>query len=368
MSGTSLDGLDIAFCRFQFHQNQWVFEIRDCKTFAYNKTQSEKLRTAHTFSAMELMSLDAELAHLYSEWILDFISDYKIKPDFISSHGHTVFHQPLKSKSDNKNIPFTTQIGSGAIIAALTGYDVISDFRTSDVALGGQGAPLVPIGDKMLFHQFDYCLNLGGIANISFDIDEPVKGNVRIASDICYANMALNYVVAAKGLAYDDGGEYARKGKVDVNLLNALNNLEFSKRPFPKSIGKEYFENNVAPLFNKSPLSDEDKLSTCCEHIAVQLKNNLSKVTLNQKQKINSTPKILVTGGGAYNDFLIELFRKNLTAEIIIPQKKIIEFKEALIFAFLGVLRFRGEVNVLSSVTGAKRDSCSGAIYKGKIA
>ena len=372
MSGTSLDGLDMAFCRFQLFQNQWAFEILQAETVSYSTQLTEQLKKAHTFSAMELMRLDADLAHLYAGWILDFTNSYKIKPDFISSHGHTIFHQPVINGISKKGNPFTTQIASGAIIAALTGYDVISDFRSTDVALGGQGAPLVPIGDKKLFHQYDYCLNLGGIANISYEMKphsklQPNEASKRVASDICFVNMALNYLVNSKGIPFDDGGEIARNGLVDKVLLDKLNQLEFIKRPFPKSIGKEYFESQVATLLDHSKLSLENKLRTFCEHVAFQVKKSIKSELRETENKMKDKQKIFITGGGAFNSFLIELFKNIINAEIIIPETVIIEFKEALIFAFLGVLRLRNEENVLNSVTGAKYNSCSGAIYKGTM-
>lgn len=378
MSGTSLDGVDVAFCKFINSGSNWDFEIGEAKTYPYSKDIKQKLINAHTLPAIALMQLDAQLASLFSQCVLDFIRQFNLKPDFISSHGHTVFHQPLtgnhaeSSQIPSGNLetekheienpkPFTTQIASGAIIAALTGIDVICDFRSADVALSGQGAPLVPIGDKMLFSNYDCCLNLGGIANISFDKYTPIQKQEdvtgdRIASDICFANMGLNYLASLANLDYDKDGLLAAKGLVDEHLLNALNDLEFHQQPFPKSIGKEYFENSLQPLLNNSTLSIETKLRTFCQYILVQIQNNLP----------TETQKLLVTGGGAHNKFLMNLLLQNLPVKVVLPDTKTIDFKEALIFAFLGVLRFRGEINVFSSVTGAKRNSIAGAIYKGK--
>lgn len=364
MSGTSLDGLDLAFCSYKL-SDKWSFELKASRTYHYDADFKAALQQAHRFSAVELMALDAALAHLFSQHINSFIKEFKITPDFISSHGHTIFHQPLNKQDETfltspiANKPFTTQIGSGALIAALTGIDVICDFRSADVALGGQGAPLVPIGDALLFNQYDYCLNLGGIANISFEVTDSNNQTLRMASDLCFANMGLNYLASTIGLDYDAYGSKAAAGSLNPELLNKLNSLEFHHQPFPKSIGKEYFELAVQPLLDEASLTTNDLLRTFCEHIMLQVKNNLNGI---KKQ----SPTLLVTGGGVHNTFLMELFKQNLPATLILPSKEIIDFKEAILFGFLGVLRIREEQNTLSSVTGATMNTCSGAIYKGQ--
>lgn len=364
MSGTSLDGLDLAYCTYIYDGN-WKFELHASKTFDYDSYLKAELKQAHTFSGVKLMALDAALAHLFAKHILAFVDEFKLKPDFISSHGHTIFHQPVGKQQhfevnpDIYSKPFTTQIASGAIISAVTGIDVISDFRSADVALGGQGAPLVPVGDALLFKDYDYCLNLGGIANISFDITNSENEASRIASDLCFANMGLNYLAANMGLDYDAGGKLAASGTLNEPLLVKLNALDFHHQPFPKSIGKEYFEKYVQPLLDQSNLDTNDLLHTFCIHIMMQVKANLQPIK-------NKKPTLLITGGGAHNLFLMDIFKKNLNANIVLPAKEIIDFKEAILFGFLGVLRLCNQPNTLRSVTGAKMNTCSGAIYKGQ--
>jgi len=340
MSGTSLDGVDLAFCNFILVKNKWSFKIINAETTHYSNEWKKKLQKAKKSTSLELTELHNDLGIYFGKITKKFILKNKIKPDFISSHGHTIFHQPEKK--------LTLQIGNGAAIASETGITTVCDFRSLDVALNGQGAPLVPIGDKLLFADFDYCLNLGGISNVSFE-----EKNKRIAFDISPANIVLNYLSRKKGKEFDKNGELASKGNIDKNLLNKLNYLKYYKQKHPKSLGIEWIEKNIFPLIEKSNTSIENKLRTFCEHIAIQISNVLK----------NKNSKTLVTGGGAHNKFLIKKIKEYSESEIIIPDKKIIDFKEALIFAFLGVLRIRNEVNCLSSVTGADRDNCGGVVY-----
>lgn len=341
MSGTSLDGLDIALCKFTF-EKKWSFEILAAKTFDYHVDWKKILSEAHLCSGIELTQLHIEIGKLHGDWTKSFLVSSNIKTDFISSHGHTIFHQPEKS--------LTLQIGSAPHIAAATNLPVVADFRTTDVALGGQGAPLVPIGDLMLFPEYKYCLNLGGIANISIKSDD---GKSIRAFDVCPCNMMLNHVVSTLGVEYDDGGKIASTGVVDESLLASLNQISFYQKPFPKSLGKEFFDADIFPLIQNSSASIENILRTMVEHIASQISNVLSA----------DDEKMLVTGGGAFNSFLMKRICALSNAEVIIPSPEIIQFKEALIFAFLGLLRIREENNCLASVTGAERDSCGGAVY-----
>lgn len=342
MSGTSLDGLDVALCRFKF-QEKWTYDILSAETFEYSHELKASLASAHNKKAAELAQLHVDLGMLHGKMVNTFLKSAKEKPDFISSHGHTIFHQPEHS--------LTLQISSAPHIAAITGLSVVADFRTSDVALGGQGAPLVPIGDLLLFPEFTYCLNLGGIANISIKRNE--KNSIE-AFDICVCNMMLNHVALQLGFEYDDGGKLASTGEVNGALLNEMNALAFYQQSPPKSLGKEFFESQILSLIDKNELKKSDLLRTLVEHIAIQI----SFIT-NQ----NHTGKLLVTGGGAFNTFLLERIESLSTATIVIPDKKIVAFKEAMIFAFLGLLRYREEVNCLASVTGAKSDHCAGAVY-----
>jgi anhydro-N-acetylmuramic acid kinase len=341
MSGTSLDGVDLAFCTFEFDE-KWKFKFHFGKTIAYDSQWREKLRTAMLISSEELKVLDREFGKYLGQLVKDFTEEKNIEVDFISSHGHTIFHQPKKG--------ITVQIGSGEEIKLETGKTVVCDFRKGDVALGGQGAPLVPIGDKLLFSQMDYCLNLGGIANISFE-----NNGERIAFDICACNIVLNELVAERDLNFDEDGNLARSGKLNRALLDELNQITFYKQPFPKSLGREDIENSVFPILQKYEISLEDKLNTFCKHIAFQISEVLSKDI--------SDAKMLITGGGTLNKFLLECIEDKCNLKIVIPPKDIIDFKEAIIFAFLGVLRVRNEVNCLKSVTGASVDSSGGDIF-----
>jgi anhydro-N-acetylmuramic acid kinase len=346
MSGTSLDGLDIAYVEFINHNNQWSFKLLQSKAIQYTTEWKNKLNNAMSLNSLGIQLLDIELAEYFSECIQNFRTEFSIsKLDFISSHGHTIFHQPEKKLS--------LQIGAGQIIAANCGVEVICDFRKQDVAKGGQGAPLVPIGDKHLFADYDFCLNIGGIANVSFE-----KNNQRIAYDICAANMVLNHYAELCNLNYDEDGKLAASGYLNSSLLIQLNELDFYKSDAPKSLGKEWVYENVIPLLDSFHISIEDKLHTYCEHVAMQIGKDINAEIFNEKTKL------LITGGGTYHQYLIKRLSHFCQAEIVIPVKEIIEFKEAIIFAFLGVLKSRGENNCLASVTGAVRDHCSGLRYK----
>ena len=338
MSGTSLDGVDLAYCEFAFDK-QWTYKLLEAETIPYTSEWKNMLSTLPSAKAEKFVAVHAELGKYFGKLSKDFCHRYNLKPDFISSHGHTIFHQPSAG--------FTSQIGDGAALAVESGFPVICDFRAADVALGGQGAPLVPIGDKLLFHEFDYCLNLGGIANISFE-----QNSKRIAFDICGCNLLLNALSSRVGKEYDAGGELAAKGKVRKDLLDKVNQSKYFEKSFPKSLGREDLETDIFPVFDRPGIPVEDLLATFCEHIAMQI------------GKCLSAGNVLITGGGAHNDFLIEKIKSYSPAKVVIPDSKLVNFKEALIFAFLGVLRMRNEVNCLSSVTGASRDSSGGAIWQ----
>lgn len=338
MSGTSLDGLDMALCKFTTGKKN-KFKILYTSTIKFNNVLQKKLKNAHLVSGYELMLLNNEFAYFMAGQVNNFIAEKSARADLIASHGHTVFHRPDKN--------MTLQIGSGAVLAALTNLPVVCDFRSTDIALGGQGAPLVPKGDDDLFTQYDYCLNLGGIANVSY-----VKRGKRIAFDICPANMALNYLANLKHMAYDKNGSLACKGNINKQLLKQLNALGYYKASYPKSLGREWFEKNFKPLLDNYKISVYDKLATVCEHIAFQISFSC-----------NSNGSMLVTGGGAHNLFLIEKIKKYFKGRIVIPDKEIIDYKEALIFAWLGLLRFLRKENIYKSYTGAERNSISGALY-----
>jgi len=340
MSGTSLDGLDVAYCEF-VKADEWEFKIHDCITIPYSPKRINLLKEAIHFRGEHLTALDAKFGQYIGRECKVFIDHHKLEADLISSHGHTIFHQPQHK--------FTLQIGSGAHIHACTDLPVVCDFRTQDVALGGQGAPLVPIGDELLFGNFGACLNLGGFANISAQVH-----NKRIAWDIGAVNVVLNPLANKEGHAFDNGGEMAAKGSLHQELLNELDALDFYKQQSPKSLGIEWVQKHINHLLEKYPVPVFDVIHTYTVHIAKQIASTINKLNKNS---------VLVTGGGAYNRFLINTIKQYTNSAIIIPDDKIIQYKEALIFAFLGVLKWRGENNVLSSVTGAKRDHSSGVVY-----
>jgi anhydro-N-acetylmuramic acid kinase len=343
MSGTSLDGLDIAYCTF-YCGSSWSFELHHAATIPYDEEWRKRLREAHTLSGRELAQLNVELGIQHGKWVADFIERHEAKVDFIASHGHTVFHQPEAG--------LTLQIGSPAHIVSEAGCDVIADFRTTDVARGGQGAPLVPIGDLLLFETYPICLNLGGIANMS------VKDGMRIeAFDIGLCNIALNHVAEQMGLTYDRDGAFAQEGQVNEALLNELNALEFFHQSAPKSLGKEFWLTEFLPIVERLQLNERDLLRTLVEHIAVQIGRSLSSY---------ASCHVLATGGGAHNSFLVERIKANTHHTLVVPEKGIVDFKEALIFAFLGALRLDGKSNSLSTVTGALRDSVGGAVYSAR--
>jgi anhydro-N-acetylmuramic acid kinase len=340
MSGTSLDGLDLACCHFQFKE-KWSFSLQHAVTIPYNKYWRQLLEFLPKVAGVDLVQADVEYGRFIGNEIVRFIEITGIKPDLIASHGHTVFHQPDKG--------YTLQIGNGHAISAVTGLPVVFDFRSLDVALGGQGAPLVPIGDQMLFGDYDYCLNLGGFANISFH--DHTSG--RVAYDIGPVNIVLNYLSRKTGNPFDNKGMMASSGKTDVHLLESLNKLDYYHREYPKSLGKEWVEQFVFPLLETSGISIEDQLNTFSAHIADQVGKAL---------KSTKQGSVLVTGGGAFNEFLIQSLNNKTQCDTVIPETYIVNYKEAIVFALLGLLRLRNEINCLRSVTGASRDSVCGLL------
>ncbi|GGB76903.1 anhydro-N-acetylmuramic acid kinase [Flavobacterium suaedae] len=345
MSGTSLDGVDIAHVILNYNEGKWQYEINKATTIFYTDEWVDRLKNGVNLNQEELILLDDDYTILLSSLIKQFITENKIDNlDAVCSHGHTILHQP-----QNK---LTLQIGNQPKLAKLTGQRVVCNFRVQDVEMGGQGAPLVPIGDRLLFQEYDFCLNLGGFSNISFE-----EARQRIAYDICPVNIVLNYYSSQVGLPYDEDGAIARKGKLIEEMLLQLNDLDFYKQQYPKSLGLEYVQREVFPVIDSFNAPIADKVNTFTIHAAMQIANEIKNV----KEK----GCLLVTGGGAYNTFLIEKIKQLLPdTEVIIPDDRTIQFKEALVFALLGVLRIGGEVNVLSSVTGGKRDHSAGYIYE----
>jgi len=340
MSGTSLDGVDLATIIFLEKKQKIEFQIKITQTIPYSKEWINKLKNAINYSKQELKVINKEYTILLGNIINHFIYANKIKNiDAVCSHGHTILHQPEKG--------ITLQIGNLPEIARIVNQKVICDFRVQDVELGGQGAPLVPIGDRILFSDFDYCLNLGGFSNISFE-----KNSQRIAYDISPVNTVLNFYANKLGLDYDNEGRISKEGVFNIKLFKKLNNIEFYRKKPPKSLGFEFVKDVILPITES--YTTQEVLYTFSEHIAFQISENI----------ILKKSKLLITGGGAYNNFLIQKIRNYLPeAKIIIPDKKVVEYKEALIFALLGYLRLENRINILSSVTSAKYDHCSGKIF-----
>ncbi|TDT44701.1 anhydro-N-acetylmuramic acid kinase [Maribacter spongiicola] len=346
MSGTSLDGLDLAYCHIWEKNGVWEFDIKETKSVKYSSKMLNTLKDAITLSAEKLIELHNTYGTYLGEQTSIFINENKLEVDYIASHGHTTHHRP--------EMGLTFQVGSGQHLANATGIKVIADFRTNDLALGGQGAPLVPIGDRMFFNEYEYCLNLGGISNVSFEVKDK-----RIAYDIGLANMILNYITRKVELEYDEDGKLARSGKINTKMLAQLNNLKYYLLTHPKSIGYEWFLAEVVPIVEDTDDTIENLLHTGIHHICDKV---AQQINLNFK---HNKQQLLVTGGGALNSFLIETLQQKLgdTTKVVVPEKIIIEFKEALVFALMGVLRVAQLTNVLSSVTGAKKDSSSGVLF-----
>jgi anhydro-N-acetylmuramic acid kinase len=342
MSGTSLDGLDLVYVKINAEEN-YHFEILKAETISYSNEWKSALKEGFHLSGEKLVKLDADYGIYLGKTLLNFIEENNIeKLDFIASHGHTIFHNPVKK--------YTLQIGNGPYIASITGIKTICDFRVQDVALGGQGAPLVPIGDELLFSKYDYCLNLGGFSNISFN-----QNQQRIAFDICPVNIVLNHYVTALNMEYDDKGEIASEGNIDNNLLKTLNSLPFYNDAKPKSLGYEFVVETIFPMIDKHNLSIKDVLRTFVEHIAIQISKKIDS---------DSGKTLLITGGGAFNTFLIARLQSYTTTKLIIPEESIINYKEALVFGLLGLLKDEGKNNCLKSVTGAIKDHSSGVVFE----
>lgn len=341
MSGSSLDGIDLALCSFERGDERWAYRLEAATTVAFDAGWHERLISASTSSAFDLSKMHRDLGAFIGESVSSFLAAYG-QADLVASHGHTVFHQPGPAG-------FTTQIGCGAQIAAIAGIPAVVDLRTKDLALGGQGAPLVPMGERALFPGYDAFLNLGGIANVSFHGGAGTTGY-----DICTCNQALNALASEAGTLFDNDGAIARSGVVNTDMLQRLHGLPFLEKRPPRSLGREHFEEDMLPLVADTSVPLADRMRTCVEHMAEQVAQHLDG---------RHAERVLVTGGGAHNGFLMERLRALTTAGIIVPDRLTINYKEALVFAFLGVLRWQGEVNTLCSVTGAERDSVGGAVY-----
>ena len=341
MSGTSLDGLDLCLAAFRQNENgAWRYEILAAQTSSYPDSWLQKLQRAHTLNAFDFVALHREYGKFLGEQSAHFLQSKKLHADYIASHGHTVFHQPQRG--------VTFQIGCGNALAAAAKISTIFDFRSLDVARGGQGAPLVPVGDRLLFSEYDSCLNLGGFANISFE-----QNGKRVAFDVCPCNIALNALSQTAGAAYDKDGLLAAQGSVNNELLSELNALDFYALQGAKSLGREWVEEIFFKKVAARSISLHDKLRTVCEHIAVQVGQCAQGRTM------------LATGGGALNKFLMQRIADLSPCKLVIPDMQTVNFKEALVFAFLGALYIADQPNTLASSTGAPRNSIGGCLVKG---
>ncbi len=348
MSGSSLDGLDIVHVQLDEVRGQWSYEILHADCIPYTEQWTNDLRNAANKNVGDFLKLHSSYGRYLGEQINEFIAKHELahQVHFIASHGHTVFHEPQH---------FTTcQIGDGATIAAVTGLPVINDLRAMDVALGGQGAPIVPIGDKLLFGNYDYLLNIGGIANIT------VQAHT-IAFDICPANQMLNALAAREGKTMDEGGNMASVGTLLEGILEELNNAYYYKYLPPKSLSNDAAMDLVFSKLSESEENNYDLLHTATIHIVQQIAAALKHYPHHKEQAT-----LLATGGGAFNTFLITELQKALASHsitVVVLDATVIKYKEALIMALIGTLRWREEANVLSSVTGAARDSVGGALW-----
>lgn len=344
MSGTSLDGLDICYCSIDSKNGHWSYQLHQAVTLPYSKEWTERLTFNPNLTDEQVSALDHQYGNLLAECVSDFIATYAIpkeQVDLIASHGHTLYHRPEEK--------YTLQIGNGPELFDIFNIPVACDFRKQDVELSGQGAPLVPVGDQLLFHQYDACLNLGGFSNISFE-----KDGQRIAYDISPVNFVLNLLSQKLGFDFDRDGVLAKSGTIDNPLLAKLNRLDYYQQAPPKSLGAEWVNKNVGPLLQESSLGTIDLLATFTQHIAEQLAHTINS---------NGLKTVLVTGGGTLNRFLIQRLEELTQANLNTTENELIDFKEVLVFALLGVLKYSGQNNVLASVTGAIHDHCSGTIY-----
>ncbi|MEN8155958.1 MAG: anhydro-N-acetylmuramic acid kinase [Bacteroidota bacterium] len=343
MSGTSLDGVDLACAEFTRSSGAWQFRIIEAETTPYPASLKEQLEEAVSWKMEKIGDLNLSLGRHYAELINDFHNRNNLAPDLVASHGHTILHEPDKG--------ITLQAGDGATMARLTGTTVITDFRSEDVAQGGQGAPLVPVGDRLLFGGYGACLNLGGFANISYE----GKQNQRIAFDVGPCNLALNWIAGLRGVDFDRDGAIAGTGTIGQNLLARLNALEYYLKDPPKSLGKEWLTDLFLPLLEQSQMNVPDLMATVVEHIAIQLTAVLKEADIRS---------LLVTGGGALNQTLLKRLREYSGTGIEIPHTDLINYKEALVFGLLGLLKYLGEVNCLASVTGGVSDLSAGIVHR----
>jgi len=347
MSGSSMDGVDLAHCTLSQADGKWDFTINEGTTIPFNEKWRVRLSQLRKQSALNYVKTDVFFGYFLGEICNEFIQNNNLDVDFIASHGHTAFHNPSKG--------ITAQVGDGQSLSAITNLPVVNDFRRMDVAKMGEGAPLVTIGDDLLFEEYDYCINLGGFANISTQIE-----GTRIGYDICANNILLNRIARDLGKPYDEDGQIADSGSINYELLKDLNNIEYYNKPFPKSLSRDWINKELWHIVRDyRETSLEDRMTTIVDHIATQIGDNIEDLSDGN----SANKKVLVTGGGAFNNALIDYIKSHTDAEIIIPEDTLVNYKESMIFALLGVLRINNDENILGKGTGANENSIAGALH-----
>lgn len=346
MSGSSLDGLDIAYAHIQLDPEP-AFRIVAADTFAYTDAELQVLRTVSRTGTHADDQTDQWFGAVSAAYISAFLRQLGYPPvDLVASHGHTTLHKP--------SLGISQQIGDPQVMANALRLPVIARFRQADVDAGGQGAPLVPLCDQLFFSEYDACLNIGGIANISFETPQG-----RVGFDICGANQILNFFAEQAGWPYDAEGEMAAAGEMDPALFDQLNAVPFLAAPYPKSLDNHFVHRAFIEPLQRAPLMLNDKLATAAHHIAYQIARVIEQ---QPGRRALADYRLLVTGGGAFNRHLIRLIRDHARIQVQLPDTIIIQYKEALAMALMGVLRFQNRSNFLPSVTGASAAVSGGVI------
>ena len=358
MSGSSLDGLDIVFAELNENSGNWEYEIKAADCLEYPEEWKTRLQEAVSLNALDYLLLHTEYGNYLGKEVNRFIekNDLHYQVSLIASHGHTTFHVPSKK--------MTAQLGDGSAIAAETKLPVVSELRALDIAFGGQGAPIIPVGEKLLWKDHSMFLNIGGIANISFNLPDTY-----IAYDVCPANRVMNMIAQRVNKDFDAGGEMAALGNVHEGLLEKINASDYYRQPYPKSLANSFGTAEMYPLVRSFGLTHNDELRTYTEHVVTQVKRAV--VDGLSMQAKDTDKKLFVTGGGAFNHFLIQRLSEVLKpegVEVVVPGEEIVKYKEALVMALIGVLRWRQEYNVYATVTGAERNSIGGALWNGQEA
>jgi len=340
MSGTSGDGLDLAVVSFPSTTNE-SYQLIEGITLPYPPHWQKRLTFQDQISGSDLLRLNHDYGVYTANLIKEYLRQTPYPISLIALHGHTYLHQPA--------LGITYQLGCGPEVSQICGITTVSDFRTADVSLGGQGAPLVPIGDKFLFAEYDGCLNLGGFANLSILNREPI-----LACDLAPANLIMNHLSKREGLPFDKDGEIAAQGQIIPQLLETLRSLPYFREKPPKSLGREWLEVEFLPLFAERR-GTTDLMATAVAFLVEQVTEYCQSYGLQ---------RVLVTGGGAFNRFLIQQLQQQRPKTFEIPGPKLIEYKEALLFAWLGMRRIQEKINVWASVTGAAVNHSAGIVHK----